>query len=119
MVLLVEQQPRVRAAVAKALDTSGCVVVQADSAHDALCTLEKRSDVSVVVADINGADADNGLAFAHQVHQRWPAMGLVITSGHVRHLRPSDIPGDGIFIPRPLPVQAFLEAVSLAACHTQ
>ena len=118
-VLVVEQEPRVRAAVTEALDGFGCVVVQTDSPRDALSTLEERSDVQVVVADIDGADADNGLAFAHQVHQRWPSVGLVITSGYIRHLRPSEVPGDGIFMPRPLPRQAFLEAVSLAACHAR
>ena len=106
-----------RAAVTEALDLSGCVVVQAESPRDALSTLEERSDVQVVVADIDGADAGDGLAFAHRVHQRWPSMGLVITSGQVRHLRPSEVPGDGVFMPRPLPVQMFLEAVSLAASH--
>src|SRR3712207_3572091 len=114
-VLVVEQEPRVRAAVTEALDLSGCVVVQASSPRDALSTLEERSDVQVLVADID--EAGSGLAFAHQVHQRWPSMGLVITSGQVRHLRPSEVPGDGIFMPRPLPVQMFLEAVSLAASH--
>ena len=118
-VLVVEQEPRVRAAVTEALDLSGCVVVQAESPRDALSTLEERSDVQVVVADIDGADAGDGLAFATQVHQRWPSMGLVITSGQIRHLRPSEVPGDGIFMPRPLPMQAFLEAVSLAASHTR
>ncbi len=116
-VLVVEQEPRVRAVVTEALDLSGCVVVQAESPRDALSTLEERSDVQVLVADIDMDETGNGLAFAHEVHQRWPAMGLVITSGHVRHLRPSEVPGDGVFMPRPLPVQAFLEAVSLAASH--
>ena len=96
---------------------SGCVVVQAESPRDALSTLEERSDVQVLVADID--EAGSGLAFAHEVHQRWPSMGLVITSGQVRHLRPSEVPGDGIFMPRPLPMQMFLEAVSLAASHTR
>ncbi len=116
-VLVVEQEPRVRAAVTEALDLSGCVVVQADTTRDAFAALEERADVQVVVADIDMADAGNGLAFAHEVHQRWPALGLVITSGQVRHLRPSEVPGDGIFMPRPLPLGAFLEAVSLVACH--
>ncbi len=116
-VLVVEQQPRVRAAVTEALDMSGCVIVQAESPRGAFSTLEERSDVQVLVADID--EAGSGLAFAHEVHQRWPSMGLVITSGQVRHLRPSEVPGDSIFMPRPLPVQAFLEAVSLAASHTR
>jgi DNA-binding NtrC family response regulator len=116
-VLVVEQEPRVRAAVTEALDMSGCVVVQAESPRDAFSTLEERSDVQVLVADID--EAGSGLAFAYEVHQRWPSMGLVITSGQVRHLHPSEVPGDGIFMPRPLPMQMFLEAVSLAASHTR
>ena len=116
-VLVVEQEPRMRAAVTRALDLSGFTVVQADSTQDALTTLEERSDVRVVVTDIDLADAVDGLAFAHEVHHRWPAMGQVITSGQVRRLRPNEVPGDGIFMPRPLPMQAFLDAISLAACH--
>ena len=118
-VLVVEQEPRMRAAVTRVLDVSGFTVVQANSTQDALTTLEERSDVRVVVTDIDLADAVDGLAFTHEVHHRWPTLGQVITSGDVRHLRPSDIPGDGIFMPRPLPVQMFLEAVSLAASHTR
>ena len=49
-VLVVEQEPRVRAAVTEALDISGCVVVQAESPRDAFSTLEERSDVQVLVA---------------------------------------------------------------------
>ncbi len=47
---MVEQEPRVRAAVTEALDISGCVVVQAESPRDAFSTLEERSDVQVLVA---------------------------------------------------------------------
>lgn len=69
-VLVVEQEPRVRAAVTETLNGSGCVVVEADSPQVALSALEERSDVQVMVADIDMADAHDGLAFAHQVHQR-------------------------------------------------
>ncbi len=81
----------------------------------ALVAQERPAAIEVVEA----ANAAEGLAFAHQVHQRWPAMGLVITSGHVRRLHPREVPGDGVFMPRPLPRQAFLEVVSLAAAHAQ
>ena len=114
-VLVVEQEPRMRAAVSRALDLSGFVVVQANNTREALTTLEERSDVRVVVTDIDLSDAVDGLAFTHEVHHRWPAMGQVITSGQVRHLRPSEVPGDGIFMPHPLPMETFLNAISLAA----
>lgn len=115
-ILVVEREPRLRAAVTEALDLSGCMVLQADSTEGALSALEERSDVRVVVADTGVADASDVLAFAHEAHQRWPALGMVITSAQVRHLHPSELPGEGIFMPRPLPVDAFLEAISFVAC---
>jgi DNA-binding NtrC family response regulator len=114
-VLVVEPEHHVRAALSEALDASGYVVAEARTAQDAFAALEERSDVRVMVADLDMADAVDGLAFAHEVHRRWPALGMVITSGRVRHLPPSDIPGDGFFMPRPLPRQMFLEAVWVAA----
>jgi DNA-binding NtrC family response regulator len=118
-VLVVEPQPQVRAAVSQVLDTSGYDVIEAECPRDAFAALEERGDLRVVVADIDMADAAEGLAFAHQVHDRWPAKGLVITSGHVRRLHPREVPGDGVFMPRSLPRQAFLEVVSLAAFQAQ
>jgi hypothetical protein len=78
-------------------------------------TLEARSDVRVLLADLDAPNATDGLELAHKVHDRWPLLGLVITSHHIRHLRPSDIPGDGCFLPRPLPEETLLQEVAMAA----
>ncbi len=42
----------------------------------------------------------NGLDLATLVHERWPNIRLLITSGH-HQLNNSRVPGDGQFVPKP------------------
>ncbi|WP_170285091.1 response regulator [Microvirga aerophila] len=114
-VLLMESTPAVRTRVAAVLDAAGFNVIATESPYAAWTTLEARSDVRVLLADLDVSDAVGGLELARKVHDRWPSLGLVITSNHVRHLRPSDIPGDGCFLPRPLPEETLLQEVARAA----
>jgi len=115
-VLLVEHEPVTRTGISRVLSKAGYQVVEASRPDEAWTTLETRPDVGVLVADIDAPDGTNSLELARKVHERWPSIGLVITSSHVRHLRPGDIPGDGCFLPRPLPAETLLHEVG-AAVH--
>ena len=115
-VLLVEHEPVTRTGISRVLSKAGYQVVEASRSDEAWTTLETRPDVGVLVADIDAPDGTNSLELARKVHERWPSIGLVITSDHVRHLRPDDVPGDGCFLPRPLPAETLLHAVG-AAVH--
>jgi two-component system, response regulator PdtaR len=114
-VLLVEHEPVTRTGISRILSKAGYQVVEASRPDEAWTTLETRPDVGVLVADIDAPDGTNSLELARKVHERWPSIGLVITSTHVRHLRPGDIPGDGCFLPRPLPADTLLHEVEVAA----
>jgi DNA-binding NtrC family response regulator len=114
-VLLVESQPVVRTAVSAVLNEAGFNVIATESPFAAWTTLEARSDVRVLLADLDVSNATDGLELAHKVHDRWPSLGLVVTSHHIRHLRASDVPGDGCFLPRPLPEETLLQEVARAA----
>jgi two-component system, response regulator PdtaR len=114
-ILLLESKPEVRSSVTSCLDEAGFTVIATESLHEAWTTLEERSDVRVLLADLDVSDATDGLELAHKVHDRWPSLGLVITSNHIRHLRPSDVPGNGCFLPRPLPEETLLQEVAMAA----
>jgi DNA-binding NtrC family response regulator len=114
-VLLMESKPEVCTGVAAALNRAGFDVIATESPCEAWATLEARSDVQVLLADLDTCNATDGLELARKVHDRWPSIGVVITSDHVRHLRPSDVPGDGCFLPRPLPEETLLNEVALAA----
>ncbi|GEO18779.1 response regulator [Microvirga aerophila] len=114
-VLLMESAPEVRTGMAAVLNGAGFNVIETQSPHEAWSTLEARSDVRVLLADLDVPDATDGLELAHKVHDRWPSLGLVIISYYIRHLRPSDVPGDGCFLPRPLPEETLLQEVAMAA----
>jgi CheY-like chemotaxis protein len=114
-VLLVEREPRLRAALSECLGGFGCSVICVTDAEGAFSALEQENDVQVLVADIDAQEADEGLPFVRQVHERWPALGLVITSGRLRRLRPEEVPGDGCFVPRPIPAQMLADLVHVAA----
>jgi hypothetical protein len=48
------------------------------------------------------------------IHGRWPGLGLVLTSDQVRHLRPDGVPGNGCFLPHPIPADTLLDEVRSA-----
>jgi two-component system, response regulator PdtaR len=114
-VLLMENKPAVRTNVATALNEAGFDVIQADNIPEAWDTLETQPDVRVLVADLDVSTKEEGLELARKVHDRWPSIGVVITSGHLRYLRPTDIPGNGCFLPRPLPAETLLHELRAAA----
>jgi two-component system, response regulator PdtaR len=114
-VLLVEHEPVTRTGISRVLSNAGYRVVEVSRPDEAWIVLETLPDVGVLVADMDAPDGTNSLELARNVHERWPSIGLVITSSHVRHLRPCDIPGDGCFLPRPLPAETLLHEVGVAA----
>jgi CheY-like chemotaxis protein len=116
-VLLMEHEPVTRSGISRVLSKAGYQVVEASRPDEAWTMLETLPDVDVLVADIDAPDGTNSLELARKVHEQWPWIGLVITSTHVRHLRPDDIPGDGCFLPRPLPAETLLHEVRVAAHH--
>ena len=114
-VLLMEHEPVTRMGISRVLTKAGYQVIEASQPDEAWTMLETRPDVGVLLVDIDAPNGTNGLELARKVHERWPWIGLVITSSHVRHLRPGDIPGDGCFLPRPLPAETLLQEVGVAA----
>jgi CheY-like chemotaxis protein len=114
-VLVVESKPVIRSSIAASLTEAGFKVLEAQSTGDAWTALEARPDIRVLFADLDDSNEADSLEFTRNVHDRWPFIGLVITSVHVRHLRPDDIPGNGCFLPRPLPADTLLYEVNVAA----
>jgi DNA-binding NarL/FixJ family response regulator len=115
LVLLVTREPVTQTGITAFLRQAGFGVIEVAGPVEAWTALEARSDVRVLFADLDVTDGPDGLELARKVHERWPEVGLVITSGHVRHLSPSAIPGDGCFIPRPLPADTLLHEMRVAA----
>jgi two-component system, response regulator PdtaR len=99
-ILVAEDDAFLRLYAADLLEDSGYTVVEADNAEEALKVMEVRKDVRLLFTDIQMPGGCDGLELARQVHERWPKVLLVITSGQVQPTR-AEIADDGRFIRKP------------------
>ena len=97
------------------LEDAGYRVVEAGSAAEALQILESRGDVGVLFTDINMPGALDGLSLAELVHQRWPQIKLVVTSG--RGL-PRAVPDDGKFLTKPYSLEEMTRVIASVSSET-
>ncbi|HVL71257.1 MAG TPA: hypothetical protein VM434_05160 [Beijerinckiaceae bacterium] len=109
--VLIVDEGRARDELGAVLGQAGFAVIVCADAGEALATLDARGDVRVLVADLDLCSLD----VAREAQARRPGLGLVITSGRTRWLNPAEIPGDGCFLPRPLPVHTLVGEVASAA----
>jgi two-component system, response regulator PdtaR len=101
VVLVVEDEPLVRMTAVDELEEAGFHVLEAANADFTLAMLQAHSDeVQVLFIDVNMPSSMDGLALAEQVHQRWPHIRLLISSGYARP-HSDEIPDCGQFVPKP------------------
>lgn len=74
--LVVDDEPRIRAALARLLEAAGYRCEQADSAQTALAALE-REVAPVVLSDIRMPEGD-GVQLLHEIRRRWPDVAVVM-----------------------------------------
>lgn len=108
VVLLVDDEPVIRMVASQGLEDAGFEVIEADCAENALEILKTRADVGVLFTDVNMPGALDGLDLARLVHERWPAIQLVLTSGRGLSV---PVPDDGRFVAKPYSIKEMTEAV--------
>jgi two-component system, response regulator PdtaR len=99
-ILVVEDEALVRFCAADALEEKGFEVVEAANAENALKVLASRPDVKLLFTDIQLPGPLDGMDLARAVREKWPHIGVVITSGHIQPQR-SDMPDGSSFIAKP------------------
>jgi two-component sensor histidine kinase/CheY-like chemotaxis protein len=106
-VLIVEDEMLLRMRAVDIVEDAGFRPVEAVSADEALAILESRSDISLLFTDIQMPGSMDGLKLAHAVHDRWPAIKIILVSGQVN---PSDTekPADSRFFGKPLSVEKMI-----------
>ena len=111
-VLLVEDEPLVRATAAEALRDAGLVVAEAASSEQALAAGSAAEEPpAVVVADLRLGPGLDGLALGAEALRRWPGVGVVYVTGH-----PDDLDGRPLgprehYLVKPVAPAALLRAV--------
>jgi len=103
----VEDEMVLRLRAVDIVEDAGFTAVEAVSADEALAILESRSDISLLFSDIQMPGSMDGLKLAHAVHERWPAIKIILVSGQVK---PSDgdRPADSRFFGKPLVVKQMI-----------
>ena len=86
------------------VEDAGFTAVEAVSADEALAILETRSDISLLFSDIQMPGSMDGLMLARAVHERWPAIKIILVSGQVK-VSDADKPADSRFFGKPLVVK--------------
>ena len=100
-VLVVEDEMVLRMRAVDIVEDAGFTPIEAINADDAIAILESRSDIDLLFTDIQMPGSMDGLKLAHAVHDRWPAIKIILVSGQVK---PSDAerPADSRFFGKPL-----------------
>jgi two-component sensor histidine kinase/DNA-binding NarL/FixJ family response regulator len=106
-VLIVEDEMVLRMRAVDIVEDAGFCAVEAVNADQAMSILESRSDISLLFTDIQMPGSMDGLKLAHAVHDRWPAIKIILVSGQVN---PSDAerPADSRFFGKPLSVEQMI-----------
>jgi CheY-like chemotaxis protein len=100
IVLVVEDEPILRMSVVDLIEDAGFETVEAANSKQAIQVLESRSDVSVILSDIDMPPGIDGMALVAMVRDRWPPIAIILVSGQMA----SDdikIPEGGVFFSKP------------------
>jgi two-component system, response regulator PdtaR len=110
LILVVEDEELLRLFAADLLEEHGFRVVEARNAAAALKVLETRDDVRLLFTDIQMPGTLDGMDLAREVHQRWPRVLLVITSGQKKPTE-EEMPDHGRFVAKPYRAEELLGQV--------
>ncbi len=83
------------------VEDAGFSPLQAVNADEALALLESHADIKLLFTDIQMPGSMDGLKLAHAVHERWPAIKIILVSGQVT-LDEGERPADSRFFGKPM-----------------
>ncbi|HEX4198492.1 MAG TPA: response regulator [Caulobacteraceae bacterium] len=114
IVLVAEDEAMVRQLSVDELEYAGYRVIEAANARQALAVLESGVPVDVLFTDVNMPGEIDGMGLARVVHQRWPDVGLIVTSGRF-DIADDELPDEGHFIRKPYQLSAMRQMVGEVA----
>ena len=101
VILVVEDEMLLRMRAVDMVEDAGYTSVEAVDADEAVAILESRSDIALLLTDIQMPGSMDGLKLAHTVRERWPPIRIILVSGQLG-LTNIDIPADSRFFAKPI-----------------
>jgi DNA-binding NtrC family response regulator len=111
VILVVDDAPILRVLATDVLEWQGYAVIEASNAQAALTILENRTDVRVLFTDVKMPGELDGIGLAHATRERWPKIGLIITSGFGDPV-PEDLPEGASFVGKPYSIHVLANEVA-------
>ncbi|TXN42992.1 MULTISPECIES: response regulator [unclassified Methylobacterium] len=109
-VLVVEDDDLVRLLAVEMLADAGFEIIEARHADEAWFILHERSDIGALFTDVDMPGTMCGVTLAGRVHEAWPDIRLVVTSGRQR-FADGEIPDHGLFVPKPYSADQVVDAI--------
>ncbi len=118
-VLIVEDNTEVAEVTSSLVEQLGYRTLRAESAADALSTLQRHDRISLVFSDIVMPGAMNGVALAQVIAKRYPELPVVLASGYSDMVQAAEARFVVLRKPFQLPAveRAFHEARTRSAAH--
>ena len=107
VIVLVEDEESVRALAQRVLETAGHTVIPCADAETALARIEARGAPGDLLVTDTTMPGMSGPELAAEVQRRWPALPVLVTSGHPDPPAPSDRPR----LAKPFGAHELLDAV--------
>jgi two-component system, cell cycle sensor histidine kinase and response regulator CckA len=112
-ILLADDEPSLRAAIAEYLRGAGHRVLDSQSAHDALELARSHSGpIDVLLTDVVMPGL-RGPELAHQVEQFHPGIHVMFISGYAQSLPEAQIPRGAVFLQKPFRLASLGEQLKL------
>jgi DNA-binding response OmpR family regulator len=112
IILVVEDEILIRAAVAEYLRKSGYTVVEAADATEAIAVFVSGEPIDIVICDVNMPGTMDGLGLARWIKRHRCTLPVLLTSGHRIALSANKIPAD-YFIAKPYRLGELSERLKL------
>jgi CheY-like chemotaxis protein len=109
-ILIVEDDQLLKLLTVDIVEEAGFVALEAGSADEAVAILESRSDIALLLTDIDMPGSMDGLKLAHAVRNRWPPIKVIVVSGRVRLLE-EDLPTHSRFFAKPYSSDAIISEI--------
>ena len=87
LIVVVDDDVFERMGASAMFSDAGYQVLEADNADDALNLFETKVDIRLLFTDVTMPGLMSGSDLARQVAERWPGIGIIMTSGRPRPLK--------------------------------
>jgi CheY-like chemotaxis protein len=111
IVLIVEDEPLQRMDMVDMAERAGFEVLEAIDADHAVALIEKRTDIRLVITDIDMPGAMDGMKLAAAVRKRWPPIEIIIVTAGTMPTH-QDLPERAIVMSKPLNYERVVKAMN-------